>query len=339
MERTAILLTAIVSLGVTGLMGFWMIPWLKRLKYGQTINKIGPTWHKAKEGTPTIGGLMFIIGTVAGLAVGYISMILDSPLFLSDQYAAENVRLFAGIGAALGFGAVGFLDDYLKVIHTRNLGLTARWKMLLQIIVASVYMWVMSAFGADTTEVQIPFLGKFDFGIWYYVISIIFIAGMVNSVNLTDGVDGLAASVTFFVSICFIVIATLLGYLGTGLLATAVAGSCIGFLLWNFYPAKVFMGDTGSLFFGGAVVAMAYGVSLPALLILPGIVYLCESGSVMMQVAYFRATHGKRIFKMTPIHHHFEMSGYSEIKIVMLFSTVTLIGAALAVWATLLMYN
>lgn len=337
MERAAILITAIVSMGVTGLMGFWLIPWLKRLKYGQTINKIGPTWHITKEGTPTIGGLMFIIGTLAGLAVGYISMIMEAPLFLSSQYSAENVRLFAGLGAALGFGAIGFLDDYMKVVHSRNLGLTARYKLILQTAVTAVYLYVMTAFGASSTAVTIPFIGTFDFGMWYYVISIIFIVGMVNSVNLTDGLDGLATSITFFVSLGFIVISTLYGYLGTGLLSTAVAGSCIGFLLWNFFPAKIFMGDTGSMFFGGAVVAMAYGVSFPALLILAGAVYLFESASVMLQVMYYKATKGKRIFKMTPIHHHFEMSGYSEIRVVILFSTVTIIGVALAVMAAILM--
>jgi phospho-N-acetylmuramoyl-pentapeptide-transferase len=333
MERTAILITAIVSMGVTGLMGFWLIPWLKRLKYGQTINRIGPTWHQSKEGTPTIGGLMFIIGTLAGLAVGYISLISEAPIFLSRQYAAENVRLFAGLGAALGFGAIGFLDDYLKVIHSRNLGLTARYKLLLQVVVAAVYLYVMGVYGGDKTALAIPFAGDIELGIWYYVLSMLFIVGIVNAVNLTDGVDGLAASVTFFVSIGFIVIATLYGYLGTGILSTAVAGGCIGFILWNFYPAKVFMGDTGSMFFGGAVVAMAYGVSFPALLILAGVVYLAEAGSVMLQVAFFKLTGGKRIFKMTPIHHHFEMSGYSEIKIVVIFSLVTVIGAALAILA------
>ena len=337
MERTAILITAIVSMGVTGLLGFWMIPWLKRLKYGQTINKIGPTWHAAKEGTPTIGGLMFIIGTIVGLAVGYISMITETPQFLSSQYQAENVRLFAGIGAALGFGAIGFLDDYLKVIHSRNLGLTAKYKILLQVVIAALYLYIMSVFGAAETTFSIPFFGAIDFGIWYYAISMVFIVGIVNSVNLTDGIDGLATMVTFFVSIGFIIVATLYGYLGTGLLATSVAGSCIGFVIWNFFPAKVFMGDTGSMFFGGAVVAMAYGVSFPALLILAGIVYLWESTSVMLQVAYFKITKGKRIFRMTPIHHHFEMGGYSEIKIVVLFSAITVIGVAVAILAAILM--
>lgn len=335
MERTAILLTAVVSLALSGVLGFWLIPWLKRLKYGQTINEIGPRWHKNKEGTPTMGGLMFIIGSLAGLAVGYISLILEAPQFLGAQYAIENVRLFAGVGCALGFGLIGFVDDYMKVVHTRNLGLTAKGKIFLQIFVAAAYLFVMQRWGGSDTFVMIPFIGTYDFGIWYYVLSMLFIIFMVNAVNLTDGIDGLASTVTFFVSVGFIVISTLLGYIGTGLFSTAVAGACIGFILWNFYPAKVFMGDTGSMFLGGAVIAMAYGISMPTLAILAGIVYICEAGSVMIQVLYFKLTHGKRIFKMTPIHHHFELSGFSEIKIVITFSLTAIIGIAVAVLAVL----
>ncbi len=335
MERTAVIVTALVSLGVTGVVGFWFIPWLKKLKYGQTINTIGPKWHLNKEGTPTIGGLMFIVGTVAGLTIGFVTLILEAPQFLSEQYATENIRLFAGVGMALAFGAVGFIDDYMKVIHTRNLGLTARYKIVMQTVITAAYLFVMHTYGACNTVVTIPFLGSYDLGIWYYLFSLILIVGMVNAVNLTDGIDGLATSVTFIVSLGFIVIAALFGYIGTSLLATAVAGSCIGFLLWNFYPAKVFMGDTGSMFFGGAVVAMAFGVSFPALLILAGFVYIVEAASVMIQVAYFKATKGKRIFKMTPIHHHFELSGYSEIKIVSLFSSIAIIGVALAILAAI----
>ncbi|MEG1809983.1 MAG: phospho-N-acetylmuramoyl-pentapeptide-transferase, partial [Oscillospiraceae bacterium] len=173
MERTAILLTAIVSMGVTGILGFWLIPWLKKLKYGQTINEIGPRWHKGKEGTPTIGGLMFIIGSIVGLAVGYLSLILEAPQFLGVQFKTENVRLFAGIGAALGFGIIGFIDDYMKVVHTRNLGLTAKGKIVMQIFVAAAYLFVMDRFGASTTSFVFPFFGEIEFGLWYYVLSML----------------------------------------------------------------------------------------------------------------------------------------------------------------------
>lgn len=335
MERTAILLTATVSLGLSGVLGFWLIPWLKRLKYGQTINEIGPRWHKSKEGTPTMGGVMFIIGSLAGLAVGYISLILEAPQFLGAQYLIENVRLFAGVGCALGFGLIGFVDDYLKVVHTRNLGLTAKGKIFLQVFVAAAYLFVMYQYGGSDTNVMIPFLGTYDFGVWYYLLSMLFIIFMVNAVNLTDGIDGLATTVTFFVSIGFIILSTLLGYIGTGLFSTAIAGGCVGFVIWNFHPAKVFMGDTGSMFLGGAVIAMAYGISMPTLAILSGIVYVLEAVSVIIQVTYFKLTHGKRLFKMTPIHHHFELSGYSEVKIVVTFSIVAVIGGALSILSVL----
>lgn len=333
MERTSFLLTAVISIALTGVLGFWLIPWLRKLKYGQTINEIGPTWHKNKQGTPTIGGLMFIIGSLVGIAVGYVSLIIESPQFLSEQYKSEHVRLFTCIGSALGFGLVGFIDDYMKVIHTRNLGLTAKYKILFQIVVTSVYLFVLNRFGVCNTTVEIPFIGSLELGGWYYVLSMFMIIGMVNAVNLTDGLDGLNSSVTFVVSLTFIVISTLLGYIGTGLFATGIAGGCIGFLLWNFYPAKVFMGDTGSMYLGGAVVAMAYGVSYPLLVLLAGFVYLCEALSVMIQVTYFKLTHGKRIFKMTPIHHHFELLGWSEIKIIVVFSVIAVAAGALSVLA------
>ncbi|MDO4566449.1 MAG: phospho-N-acetylmuramoyl-pentapeptide-transferase, partial [Oscillospiraceae bacterium] len=183
MERTAILLTAVVSMALTAIMGFWMIPWLKKLKYGQTINEIGPRWHKGKEGTPTIGGLMFIIGSAAGLAVGYISLVLDAPQFLGVQYYTENVRLFAGFGAALGFGLIGFIDDYMKVVHTRNLGLTAKGKIVMQIVVAAAYLYVMDRYGGEGTAFKLPFIGVVEFGVWYYILSVLAIIYFVNAVN------------------------------------------------------------------------------------------------------------------------------------------------------------
>lgn len=338
MERTAILVTALVSLGVTAIAGFFLIPILRRLKFGQTIKEVGPTWHKAKEGVPTMGGLMIVLGSVTALIVGYITLVLEVPQFLSGQYAAENIRFFAGIGAALSFGAIGFVDDFKSIKNHRNLGLRARYKLLLQMAVAALYLFVMHMFGGLTTVVELPFIGSFEFGIWYYLLAFVLIVGMVNAVNLTDGIDGLATTLTFFVSVTFIIVATLLGYVGTGLFATAIAGACVGFVVWNFHPAKIIMGDTGSLFLGGAVVAMAFGVDYPLLIVLCGIVYIIEMLSVVLQVGFFKITkkitgEGKRIFKMSPIHHHFELSGFSEIKIVILFSLVTIIGCVAAIFA------
>ena len=276
-----------------------------------------------------------ILVMVVGLAVGYIALILEAPQFLGNQYTTENVRLFAGLGFAFGFGLIGFIDDYMKVVHTRNLGLTAKGKIVLQIVVSALYIFVMHRFGACDTTMRIPFIGSFDFGVWYYVLMMLVIIFMVNAVNLTDGIDGLATTVTFVVSVGFIVISTLLGYIGTGLFATAIAGACVGFVIWNFYPAKVFMGDTGSMFLGGAVVAMAYGVDFPLLVLVAGVVYAIEALSVVIQVTYFKLTHGKRLFKMTPIHHHFELSGFSEVKIDVTFAIAAALGAAVAVAAAL----
>ena len=331
MEKTAIMITAIVSMAVTGISGYWLIPMLKKLKFGQTINDIGPTWHKGKEGTPTMGGLMMILGAMLALAAGYITLILAVPQFLTEQYFAENIRFFASIGAALGFGLIGFIDDFTKIRHHENLGLTAKQKMVPQVVLAAIYVFVMYKFGECGTEVAIPFFGNIDFGFFYFFISIFLIVGFVNAVNLTDGLDGLCSSVTFVVSVGMVIISAV-RYPGIGLFSTAIAGACAGFLLWNFYPAKTFMGDTGSMFLGGSVIAMCFGVSYPTLIFFICIVYFCEALSLMIQVCYFKATHGKRLFKMTPIHHHFELSGYSEVKIVILFSMVTAAGAALAVW-------
>lgn len=331
MERTASLITGITSMLVCGALGFVMIPWLRRLKYGQTINEIGPTWHKDKEGTPTIGGLMFIAGTVVSLALGVFYLLSETPAYTLGQYLTERVRFFACIGSAFGFGIIGFIDDYLKVINTRNLGLTAKGKLVMQFFVAAAFLFVLKKYGVISTRVEIPFICSFDMGLWYYPLSMLVIMGMVNAVNLTDGIDGLCASVTFFVSVSFIVTATVLGYIGTSLVSCAVAGGCAGFLIWNFHPAKVFMGDTGSMFLGGAVVAAAFTVNKPALVFLAGIVYFAEAMSDIIQIGYFKISHGKRVFKMAPVHHHFEMCGWSEVKIVIIFSMVSIAGGVLSV--------
>lgn len=333
MNGTWMVTTALVAFTVTAVSGIWMVPWLRKLKYGQTILDIGPSWHKKKQGTPTMGGIMFILGITAAVLVGYFNMSADS------AQAAPNsgviaVRLFCGLGMALTFGLIGFFDDYIKVVRRQNLGLTARQKLFMQLATATVYIAVMQLWGGLSTIIDIPFLGQINLGGWYYPIAILLIVtGTVNAVNLTDGVDGLAASVTFVAAVAFMLIASMLRLWAMSLLATALAAGCIGFLVWNFHPAKVFMGDTGSLFLGGVLVALAFGMGLPIFLVPIGIIYIAEAGSVMIQVAYFKATGGKRIFKMTPIHHHFEMSGYSEIKIVVLFSFITAVGSVIAIAA------
>ncbi len=337
MKTIPIALSALVAFAVTAALGIKVIPFLHRLKYGQTIRSDGPSWHKSKSGTPTMGGVMFITGILTAAVIAWIYLVYaDESLFLPESRVA-NVRFFAGLGMAVAFGFVGFLDDYIKVVKHRNLGLRAREKFALQVLVAVAYLVTLYLFGDRGTYLAVPFLGSWDLGWFYYPAMAVFIVGSVNAVNLTDGIDGLAGSVTFLVALCMMFLSGLLGYSGMSLLATALAGGCVGFLVWNMHPAKVFMGDTGSLFLGGMVLALAFGVGLPAFLIPAGAIYYIEMFSVIIQVGYFKLTHGKRLFKMSPIHHHFELSGWSENKIVLRFSLVTLLGCAVAICAVFLM--
>ncbi len=325
------LAAAAIAFVITALLGKWMIPFLHKLKYGQTIKEIGPTWHKNKQGTPTMGGIMFIIGIVCAI-------IICVPFYYSahsyEGLPAETMLKQTRLLMAVAFGLVGFFDDYIKVVKKRNLGLRARYKILFQILVGSAYLYSLYLAGETGTTI-IPFLGEVNLGIWYWPLALFVILGTVNSVNLTDGIDGLASSVTFFAAIAFMIVATNVMTGSIGILSAAVAGGCTGFLLWNFHPAKVFMGDTGSLFLGGMVVAMGFGVQMPVLILPIGIIYFMEACSDIIQMTYFKLTHGKRIFKMAPIHHHFEMSGWSEVKIVAVFSAVTILGGVVAVLATL----
>jgi phospho-N-acetylmuramoyl-pentapeptide-transferase len=324
---------ALFALLVTVVLGYVMIPALKRLHFGQTILDIGPKWHKSKEGTPTMGGLMFIIGTIIAFASSIgVAYALGSDRFiaeLSQQY--RIVPLVAGFGLAVGMSLIGFIDDYIKVVKKRNLGLTARQKTLLQMLIAIGYLTSLRLGGMTTTH--IPFIGDVNiasgFGLIFWPIALMFIYGFTNAVNLTDGVDGLAASVTLVVSGFFMLASVMLSRYLCNVAAAAFAGACVGFLIWNLHPAKVFMGDTGSMFMGGMVVAFSFMIDRPVLLLLAGILYLGEAMSVVIQVSYYKRTK-KRLFKMSPIHHHFEMSGWSENKIVLVFSLVAFIGCMLA---------
>ncbi|MGI5905133.1 MAG: phospho-N-acetylmuramoyl-pentapeptide-transferase [Candidatus Pararuminococcus gallinarum] len=332
MSSLSTVVSAVVGFGLTALIGIWFIPFLRKVHYGQTINDIGPTWHKNKQGTPTMGGIMFIIGVVIAVAAGVGILNAQTGVLSNPSYTVQNTRLIAGLVMALCFGFMGFIDDYIKVVKKRNLGLTAKQKLVMQFLIAILYLLTLYLAGDRSTMLWFPIIGYLDFGVFYYPLMVLFIVFIVNAVNLTDGIDGLAASVTFVAAIGFMLITMIMGFACMGIMATALAGVCIGFLVWNFHPAKVFMGDTGSMFLGGMVVALAFGVGLPVILVLVGILYIIEALSVVIQVTSFKLT-GKRVFKMSPIHHHFEMSGYSEVKIVALFSLITLIGCALAVLA------
>lgn len=316
------LLPAVIAFLVTAILGPVIIPWLTKLKFGQEILEIGPNWHKNKAGTPTMGGMMFIAGILVSVAA-YL-------------FARFDIRLLMMMLIALGFGVIGFVDDYVKVVKKRNLGLTAIQKFALQAILSVIYILVLKETGNLSTEIIIPFVKTaISLPWWLYIVFILFVVtGTVNAVNLTDGIDGLATSITVVVSAFFAFAAVYFKSVGESVFAMALFGGCLGFLLFNKHPAKVFMGDTGSLFLGGAISVMAVGMGMPLVLIICGFVYLFETLSVILQVASFKLT-GKRIFKMSPIHHHFEMCGWKEKKIVRVFTLVTLvlcIISAFAIW-------
>lgn len=303
------------------LLGRGLVPALRALKAGQSIREVGPKWHQGKAGTPTMGGIVFILSSLLCIVTGWHAM----------RETGDYKHLFV-LALALMFGLIGFADDFIKVKKKRNLGLTGLQKLVLQVLAACLFLAGMHFTNALTYDLYVPFVREPLVHIpplVYLALSVFIIVGCVNAVNLTDGIDGLASSVTFVVMMGFMFIASLLGNTTMALFAAAVAGGCAGFLAWNFYPAKTFMGDTGSMFLGGAVVAVAYGIGRPELLLFMGVIYLIEAFSVMLQVTYFKLTHGKRIFKMSPIHHHFEMCGWSEVKIVSVFSFITLVGVVL----------
>lgn len=320
-----IVLPLVVSFVITAAAGRLLIPALRRLKAGQSIKEIGPTWHMTKQGTPTMGGVMFIIGIgITILALGWRHM-------MAGEFAHLYVYLFA-----LVFGAIGFIDDYQKVKHHHNTGLTALQKFALQLAAAVAFLCLMRLEGMLTPNLYIPFWNTHLVLPWpvYLIFAAFVIVGTVNAVNITDGLDGLSTSVTIPVAVFFTVMAVVWpGFAQLGTFSAAMVGGLAGFLLYNHYPAKVFMGDTGSLFLGGAVAALAFAYDMPLILILVGFVYICETLSDIIQVAYFKLTHGKRIFKMAPLHHHFEMCGWSEKKVVAVFTTVSLLFCLLAVVA------
>jgi phospho-N-acetylmuramoyl-pentapeptide-transferase len=301
-----------------------LIPVLKSRKIGQKIYDIGPRWHKGKEGTPIMGGLGFIIAAAVGLAV-------VTGVYAYLGRARELLGVWLTFTLALLNGLIGFFDDYTKLIKKQNQGFLAWQKLVLQILVAVAYLWAMSACGFIDTALEIPYFDiELELGIFYYFFAVLFIAGMVNSVNLTDGIDGLCSSVTAVIGAFFTVVAFTALKPELAILPATVIGGTVGFLMYNFYPAKIFMGDTGSLYLGGAAVGMAFLADEPLIILVAGIIYLIEVLSVILQVGYFKLTHGKRIFKMAPIHHHFEKCGWSEVKVVGVFTLITAIACVLA---------
>ncbi len=308
MEKVLSFTIAFLAAAILGLV---LLPLLVRLKCGQSIREIGPNWHKKKSGTPTMGGLMFI-----------------GAFLMVSPFVIRNTGVAAVCACAVLYGVIGFCDDYIKVVKKRNLGLTAGQKFSAQFLVTVAFLLFLLYDGRLDTQIIVPFIARpVNLGILFLPFAAFFQLGFVNAVNLTDGVDGLAGFITLAVSLFLSIAAYIQGNISLCHTCLVLAGAILGFLLFNVHPAKVFMGDTGSLFLGGFVAGAAILMRHELLLVLAGIIYVAETLSVILQVASFKLT-GKRIFKMSPIHHHFEMCGYSEVQIVSAFTLITVLACA-----------
>ena len=312
LKLIAIPVTAFI---VCALIGPILIPYLHKLKFGQSIRECGPASHMKKSGTPTMGGLMMLAALVLALLWGSFTPHIIIALVLT-----------------LGHALIGFLDDYIKVVMKRNLGLTAKQKFLLQFILAGAYVYFAETH-LQNTSLWIPLVNmNFDFGWAYYALAFILLVGTTNAVNLTDGLDGLVSFVSIPVTLAFAFIAYMQGMLDVSGFALGLSGACLGFLLFNRHPAQVFMGDTGSLALGGGIAALALLTHTELLLVIIGGVYVAEAMSVIIQVTYFRLTGGKRIFRMSPLHHHYELGGWNEVKVVRVFTFVSFLLSAVGLW-------
>ena len=306
------ILAIIIAFAVSAILCPVVIPFLHKLKFGQQVREDGPQAHLKKQGTPTMGGLVFLTAVV-----------ITSLLYIRDY-----PRIIPVLFMTVGFGIIGFLDDYIKIVMKRSEGLNPVQKLIGQFVITGIFVYYLVCSGEVGTSMLVPFTGGFEHGI-YLNLGILFIPfvffvvlGTDNGVNFTDGLDGLCTSVTILVA-TFLTIISIGENSGISPITGAVVGSLLGFLLFNVYPAKVFMGDTGSLALGGFVASSAFMMQMPLFIPIIGLIYLVEVLSVIMQVSYFMATHGKRIFRMAPIHHHFELGGWSETRVVAVFSIVT----------------
>ena len=315
------ILSFILSFGVAAIAGLILVPLLRKLKAGQMIREDGPTWHMSKQGTPSMGGLMFL------LSIAVAVLIAGRESFAMGDSAHLVVFLFA-----LVFGVIGFIDDFQKLRHKANEGLTAAQKFLLQLAAAVAFTIWLRNIGYLTPNLYIPFLNMEIALPWvvYMVFAAFVMVGTVNAVNLTDGVDGLATGVTIPVALFYLAVAAWYGRNDVAVLAAALAGGLFAFLMYNFHPAKVFMGDTGSLFLGGMVCGLAFALNLPLVIPIIGLIYVAEVVSDIIQVVYFKKTGGKRFFRMAPLHHHLELGGWSEVKLFCVFSMLTAVLCVLA---------
>lgn len=318
-----IVISFIAAFAAAALSGRVIIPVLHRMKAGQSIKDIGPTWHMAKQGTPTMGGLIFIFGIAVSI------LLLGWRDFAGGRFGGAFVFLFA-----LVFGAIGYVDDYFKVKKHENTGLTASQKFLLQLAAAILFLVLMRGHRYLSNVLYIPFFNISVLVPWpvYMVFAAFVIVGAVNAVNITDGIDGLATGVTMPVALFFLAVSAYWSHFELGVFSAALFGGLCAFLLYNFYPAKVFMGDTGSLFLGGAVSGLAFALDIPLILLPVGIIYVAETMSDIIQVGYFKLSHGKRIFRMAPLHHHLELGGWSEIKLFCVFTGITAVMCLVSFW-------
>ena len=331
----AVTLLSFVAAGVSGI---FLIPFLRRIKFGQPIKtEDGPQWHAKKQGTPTMGGFMFIIASVVTSMIGYwIYRIRGGIDVTSADVQNAFYRMLSVIVFSVLFGLIGFIDDFPKVARKKNDGLSPMQKIVLQVIFSLGFLYALQKFGDSSTRIDLGFWQSPSLGIFYYILMIPVIIYLTNAVNLTDGVDGLCGSVTFAAMLIFTICCAILKETELSLFTMALAGGCLGFLIWNLNPAKCFMGDTGSMFLGAAVTGVGLVLHKHLLLLLAALVYILEALSVVIQVSYFKYTkkktgEGRRIFKMTPIHHHFEMSGFSEYKIVITFTLTGIIFGVLGI--------
>lgn len=306
----SLVVAAVVAAGFVLITGPFFIPWLHKLKFGQSIREEGPQSHQAKSGTPTMGGIMIILGITLGTLAA----------------APWTPEVLLALFIMLGHFGLGFLDDYIKVVKKRNLGLKAKQKLLGQIVIALVTIYIGTRELGIDTSIWLPVLdSSVNIGFGYYLLVLFVLVGTSNAVNLTDGLDGLASGTMAVAASCYGVVCALMGHSDLVVFCVAIVAACLAFLRFNAHPAKVFMGDTGSLALGGAFAAVGILTHTEILLAVIGLIFVCEAMSVIMQVSYFKATGGKRIFRMSPLHHHFELGGWSETKVVFVFWSVGLL--------------
>lgn len=327
-------IVALLSFVIAAAFGKALIPFLHKLKFGQPIKmKFGPEWHAKKQGTPTMGGILFILSTTIAVSVGYglyRGFCTNAEVSGVEQLDLNRgAQMFSCAIFAILFGLIGFIDDFKKVVQKKNDGLSPMQKIVLQVVVAAAWLGVQYWLGDRDTRLNFSFF-SFDISWFYYPLMLLVILYLTNAVNLTDGIDGLCGTVTMVNMLLMTVICVLLSLQQMSIFTMALAGGCLGFLVWNLHPAKCFMGDTGSMYLGASVVAVGLVTHQHLVLLLVALLYILEALSVVIQVTYFKYTkkkygEGRRIFKMTPIHHHFELSGFSEYKIVITFSLFALV--------------